>query len=695
MKRLLLLSLLICVGASAQLVPIGGITSSAVPSNLTVVQSRQSYSTATGITSKSIGLTSTTGNLLVAFVREGSNATDNFTVTDNLNQTWTQAGSYESINSSNRSGIFYRANSSAVTTVTANFTTSGGVTRAGIVCYEISGAASSSPLDVIVQNVNTASTTSLTSSMLTTTNANDILLFGADVTTDQTYPGGFTAGSGFDFFSTSFSMDTRQAVSYEIVSTLQSNVTTSMSWGATGSSSGGFVAFKSSSNIPSPLSITTASLPNGIVNNSYSSTLAATGGTPSYTWALSAGSLPGGLNLTGSTGVISGTPTATGTSNFTTKVTDSVSNVATKALAITITTAPSGWYSSTSPVNTPIPSCANAATCIATNSQSWVTGSLVNTGGSGEHLSIGGYGVGVLIATSSNSTVQAINCTNYNSNTCNVGGTVTFPIPTAAGSGSIPSGTDHSMVFLYTTNDSSGYYGHEISCWNTIYNGSSWSCLPSEIQNFPNGNNDGIANQTVENNGWGTCAPYANEPAANTNGTWASGNYGCTGGTASGISFGAGLLRAYEVANCTSEAACATAIPHSLDFQSQNLANTSNYACPATHTDSNGNHGAGTGAPEGVRFFLPSSYIIANNDSGWSQLEKAVAYALQTYGAYIEDYTGGGSQIQGETDSNASINGESITWSSLGISDGASLSHIPWGQMQIISGAYCNGAGTY
>jgi hypothetical protein len=88
--------------------------------------------------------------------------------------------------------------------------------------------------------------------------------------------------------------------------------------------------------VNAPPTITTTSLPSGAQNSAYSATLAATGGTTPYTWSVASGSLPAGLMLAGGTGAISGTPTGSGTSNFTVQVTDANSMTATKSFSLTI-----------------------------------------------------------------------------------------------------------------------------------------------------------------------------------------------------------------------------------------------------------------------------------------------------------------------------------------------------------------------
>ena len=80
---------------------------------------------------------------------------------------------------------------------------------------------------------------------------------------------------------------------------------------------------------PAPLAITTTSLASGSMGQAYSAPLAATGGTPPYTWSISSGQLPAGLSLNSATGAITGTPTKEESSSFTVEVEDSGSPVQT------------------------------------------------------------------------------------------------------------------------------------------------------------------------------------------------------------------------------------------------------------------------------------------------------------------------------------------------------------------------------
>lgn len=91
------------------------------------------------------------------------------------------------------------------------------------------------------------------------------------------------------------------------------------------------------------LSITTTSVATGIVGTAYTQALAASGGTPAYTWSLASGTLPSGLSLT-SAGIISGTPTTAGAYSFTVQVRDSASATKTATFAATVTTSTSPQY---------------------------------------------------------------------------------------------------------------------------------------------------------------------------------------------------------------------------------------------------------------------------------------------------------------------------------------------------------------
>jgi hypothetical protein len=92
----------------------------------------------------------------------------------------------------------------------------------------------------------------------------------------------------------------------------------------------------------STLLISTTSLATGVKGTAYSATVAASGGTAPYTWSVLSGSLPTGLTLASSTGVISGTPSATGSFSFTLEAADAASDSATAEFTIAVQTAYTG-----------------------------------------------------------------------------------------------------------------------------------------------------------------------------------------------------------------------------------------------------------------------------------------------------------------------------------------------------------------
>ena len=110
------------------------------------------------------------------------------------------------------------------------------------------------------------------------------------------------------------------------------------SW-ATGSS-GVTCAADMPSSTPSPLTIVTTSLPTGYVGTSYnneSGGVYAAGGTPGYSYAVTQGSLPSGLTLDPTSGIISGDPTSSGTSSFTVQApTPAGDTPVSQALSITV-----------------------------------------------------------------------------------------------------------------------------------------------------------------------------------------------------------------------------------------------------------------------------------------------------------------------------------------------------------------------
>ncbi|PYV24595.1 MAG: hypothetical protein DMG24_11040 [Acidobacteria bacterium] len=196
----------------------------------------------------SVPITTQPGDLLVAFVRESSNGTDNFTVTDSAGQTWTQttSGYNNESDTGPRTGMFYVANSAAVTSVTVNYTTAGGVIKPGIMVMEISGATTTGVADGSVNSGAAGDTTTSTSGSLTTTNANDILIFATDTSGNEA---GWTAASGYAIPNNKLMIgasgsNVRMAMQVAVVSSVQTNTTTGMSYANSNWNGNIFAAFK-------------------------------------------------------------------------------------------------------------------------------------------------------------------------------------------------------------------------------------------------------------------------------------------------------------------------------------------------------------------------------------------------------------------------------------------------------------------
>lgn len=102
-----------------------------------------------------------------------------------------------------------------------------------------------------------------------------------------------------------------------------------------------------------PIAITSSSVPAATAGTAYTAPLAATGGTPPYTWSISTGALPPGLTLAASSGAISGTPSAAGSVAFAAQVKDSSPTPQTQAYTYTLTINPAPATTTTTSTTTP------------------------------------------------------------------------------------------------------------------------------------------------------------------------------------------------------------------------------------------------------------------------------------------------------------------------------------------------------
>ena len=178
------------------------------------------------------------------------------------------------------------------------------------------------------------------------------------------------------------------------------------------------------------LSLTFGTPPAGQVGVAYTDTLTAAGGTLPYTWSVSAGTLPAGITLGASTGVLGGTPTAGGTSNFTIKVTDAAGQTATQPTAITIL-AGAMSIAATASVASTTPGGAVSYTVKVTN-----TGQVALTG-----------------ATFTDPLAGVLDDASYNSDASATAGTVSFTSPDLTWTGNLAIGASATVTFSVTVNN--------------------------------------------------------------------------------------------------------------------------------------------------------------------------------------------------------------------------------------------------
>ena len=90
---------------------------------------------------------------------------------------------------------------------------------------------------------------------------------------------------------------------------------------------------------PAPLSVPGSALGSGTMQISYSDSVTAVGGTAPYSWAITGGAVPPGVNLSAG-GAVTGTPTLAGSFSFTAQVSDSAKATASGSFTIVIAPAP-------------------------------------------------------------------------------------------------------------------------------------------------------------------------------------------------------------------------------------------------------------------------------------------------------------------------------------------------------------------
>ena len=225
-------------------------------------------------------------------------------------------------------GVYYVANAVAGSYSVSVAWTGGTQIYQAMACQSWTGAASASPQDATLteqQDVSSASNAT-TGSALTPATAGELVI--GILSTDTQTP---TAGSNYTL--TDSATSTRFWPEFWVQSS--ATATNAPYVNAADLWTDQMVAFKAASaSVPVAPKITSASSASGAVGSAFSYQIAASGSPTSY----AASGLPAGLTVSSATGLISGTPTAAGTSTVTLSATNSA-GTGTGSLALTIAAA--------------------------------------------------------------------------------------------------------------------------------------------------------------------------------------------------------------------------------------------------------------------------------------------------------------------------------------------------------------------
>lgn len=273
----------------------------------------------------------TAGNLLIVFVRMSS-ITQTVSVTDTAGNSYIDAVSQTQDTDGHQIHIFYAKNiAGGPNTVTATFSSTNN--HPWLAAFEYSGLSATSPLS-LTAHAQGSITTPTAANSGSVGSSNYLVLAGAGF--PASFSGTATAASGSmilqDTGTSRASIESRTVVSCSTCGvTGEFTLSSSTNWSVAAA------AFVAAGTAPLTIATQAGTLRPGTQNTPYiTQTLAATGGATPYTWSVVAGSLPPGLILDASSGSITGTPTATGTFNFTAQVTDANSQTATQNFSITI-----------------------------------------------------------------------------------------------------------------------------------------------------------------------------------------------------------------------------------------------------------------------------------------------------------------------------------------------------------------------